>query len=232
MKHPISSHNSVSGTMEIDHLFLFVPPGGAEISRLAQSGFVETYRRTHPGQGTANVCYCFDNLYLELLWVDDPHAIRSPLIGRTRLFERSQWRDNGACPFGIAWRGGDAVPGAPTWPYRPPYLPAGVSIPVATDSDDPKQPMMFRSPGTAGPGDWPAKQRGTLQRSGGFGAVTGMQLDLPAKVPVSGALQWLADHTLFNVHRSGGSDYAMTLAIERRDGGISSLYLPALDLHE
>lgn len=216
--------------MEIDHLFLFVPPDGAEITRLAQLGFVETYRRTHPGQGTANACYCFDNLYLELLWVDDPDAIRSPLIARTQLFERSQWRNNGACPFGIAWRGDDPVPCAPTWPYRPPYLPDGVSIAVATESEDSDQPMMFRSPGTAGPGDWPVERRGTLQRPGGFGAVTGVRLDLPKKVPVSGALQWLADHTLLDVGRSGGDDYAMTLAIERLDGGTSSLYLPAMDL--
>jgi len=57
----------VSGPIEIDHPFLFFLPGGAEISRLAQLGFVETCRRTHPGQGTANVCCCFNTLYLELL---------------------------------------------------------------------------------------------------------------------------------------------------------------------
>lgn len=216
--------------MEIDHLFLFVPSNGPEISRLAQSGFVETYRRVHPGQGTANVCYCFDNLYLELLWVDDPDAVRSAPIARTRLFERSLWRDNGACPFGIAWRGGDPVFGEPTWSFRPPYLPAGDSIPVATHSDDPGQPMMFRSPGTAGPCDWPAERRGHLQRSGGFGAVTGVKLDLPAEIPVSGALRWLADHTILDVGRSGYGNYALTLAIEKLDGGVSSLRLPSIDL--
>lgn len=216
--------------MDIDHLFLFVRSDGPEISGMAQLGFVETYRRMHPGQGTANVCYCFDNLYLELLWVDDPDAVRSAPIARTKLIERSCWRDNGACPFGIAWRGDEPAFGGPTWPYRPPYLPAGDSIPVATDSDDPSQPMMFRSPGTIGPIDWPAERRGALQRSSGFGVVTGVRLDMPANIPVSSALHWLADHTLLDVGRSGGGDYAMTIAIDKLDGGVSTLRLPSMGL--
>ncbi|MCR9139668.1 MAG: VOC family protein [Alphaproteobacteria bacterium] len=216
--------------MEIDHVFLFVPPDGSAVSPLAHLGFVETYRRTHPGQGTANMCYCFDNLYLELLWVDDRDAVGSAPIARTHLLERSLWRDNGACPFGLAWHGDNPAFGEPTWPYRPPYLPAGTSIPVATDSDDPRQPMMFCSPGTVGPAEWPAERRGTLQRSGGFGAVTGLQLHMPANVPASPALHWLADHTLLDLDTSVNRDYAMTIAIEKTEGGVSTLHLPSMEL--
>lgn len=215
--------------MEIDHLFLFVPPDGPDVSRLAHLGFVETYRRTHPGQGTANVCYCFDNLYLELLWIDDRDAVGSAPIARTRLLERSLWRDNGACPFGLAWRGDDPIFGESTWPYQPPYLPAGGSIPVATDSDDPGQPMMFRSPGTAGPAEWPVERRGTLQWSGGFGAVTDLRLHMPKNTPASPALQWLADHTLLDLDTPVKDDYAMTIVIERNEGGASTLHLPSME---
>lgn len=214
--------------MELDHLFLFTRSDGPEIELLAQMGFVETYRRAHPGQGTANVCYCFDNLYLELLWVQDPDEVRSAPIARTKLLERSRWRNNGACPFGIAWRGDEPTFGQPTWPFQPPYLPAGVSIPVATDSDDPSQPMMFRSPGSAAPVDWPADRRGSLQRSSGFGAVTAVRLDLPEKALAGAALRWLEQHTLLDLGRSTGCGYAMTLTIEKVDGGIATLNLPSM----
>ena len=88
----------------IDHVFMLVEANGPEMDGMASLGLIETYRRPHPGQGTQNVCYCFDNLYLELIWVDDEEAVRSNGIQRTGLYERSLWRTKGTCPFGIAWR--------------------------------------------------------------------------------------------------------------------------------
>ena len=64
----------------IDHILMFVEADGLEIDNLASLGLVQTYRRIHPGQGTQNVCYCFDNLFLELLWVNDCDAARSDAI--------------------------------------------------------------------------------------------------------------------------------------------------------
>lgn len=165
--------------LEIDHVFLFIEPDGPEIDALQRLGFVETYRRAHPGQGTANVCFAFDNLYLELLWLTSETEARSEPTARTRLWERSQWRRLGTCPFGIAVRGDLASAGVPTWDYRPPYLPAGMSIPVATDSDDPMQPMLFVSPGREAPLDWPEARRGALQSAAGFGPVLSVELALP-----------------------------------------------------
>ena len=64
----------------IDHILMFVEADSLEIDNLASLGFMQTYRRIHPGQGTQNVCYCFDNLFLELLWVNDCDAARSDAI--------------------------------------------------------------------------------------------------------------------------------------------------------
>ncbi|MFW5332418.1 VOC family protein [Hydrogenophaga sp. ZJX-1] len=165
--------------MEIDHLFMFIEPGGPEIDALLRLGLTETYRRAHPGQGTANVCFAFDNLYLELLWLTSEAEARSPAIARTRLWERSQWRTLGTCPLGIAVRGDLASAGVPTWDYRPPYLPLDMSIPVATDSDDPMQPMLFVSPGREAPLGWPESRRSALQSAAGFGPVLSVELALP-----------------------------------------------------
>ena len=178
----------------IDHVFMFVQAHGPEINALASLGLVETYRRIHTGQGTRNVCYCFDNLFLELLWVDDAIAARSDAIRRTGIYERSLWRTNETCPFGIAWRRSPTGPvfSLPTWQFTPPYLPKGMSIPVATDSDNPRQPMMFESPGGAPPIDWPVERRGSLQHSAGLGAVTEIRVTMPASAPPSHALMAIA----------------------------------------
>ena len=59
---------------------MFVQPGAPELTRLTDAGLRESFRRDHPGQGTTNVCCCFDNAYLELLWLHDPAAAAGALL--------------------------------------------------------------------------------------------------------------------------------------------------------
>ena len=181
--------------MEVHHIFLFIEPDGPEIETLKRLGLTETYRRAHPGQGTANVCFAFDNLFLELLWLTSEAEARSPAIARTRLWERSRWSAMGSSPFGIAVRGDLANAGVPSWDYRPPYLsqvlPAGAGIPVATASDDPVLPMVFVSPGNAPPTQWPPERRGGLQRAAGFGPVRSVELGVTARAASAPLLQSL-----------------------------------------
>jgi Glyoxalase-like domain len=201
--------------MEIDHVFVFVGSQGDEVKPFQSLGLVETYRRQHAGQGTQNVCFCFDNLFLELLWVSQADEVRSEKIARTKLAERSQWKTNGANPFGIAWRGPQTERQAiPTWQFRPPYLPE-VHIEVATDSDDPRQPMMFHSPGGEPPINWPLEKRGSLQHAGGFGKVSLIELAMPKSAPASAALQSIADQTFLRLVVSDGSQFAMRLYVEK-----------------
>ena len=176
----------------IDHVFMFIEPNGPEIDYLRSLGLIETYRRVHHGQGTENICYCFDNMYLELLWVNDRTAVRSEAIARTGLHDRSMWRTNGACPFGIAWRSSLIGEVPHTWSFAPPYLPAGMSIAVATDGDDPRQPMMFKPPGSAPPIEWPIEKRGSLQHAKGLCDASEIRLVMPADVPPSSALSAIA----------------------------------------
>lgn len=88
--------------MEVDHIFVLIDPQGDDCKSLQRLGLAETYRRQHKGQGTQNVCFCFDNLFVELLWIDDVDEVRSDRIARTKLYERSRWRTDGTHPFGIA----------------------------------------------------------------------------------------------------------------------------------
>ncbi len=137
----------------IDHAFVFVAPGAPEASALESLGLRESFRRHHPGQGTANLCFCFDNAYLELLWLEDAAEADSCALNRSAWAARAAWRDGGASPFGLALRSDDpeAILPVPAWNYAAPFLPAGQVIPVALASDDPRQPLLFRSPGGARP---------------------------------------------------------------------------------
>lgn len=220
----------------IDHIFLFIEPDGPEIDTLQRLGLTETYRRAHPGQGTANVCFAFDNLFLELLWLTSEADARSPVIARTRLWERSRWFTQGSCPFGVAVRGDLAGAGVPTWDYRPPYLaqalPAGAGIPVATASDDPALPMVFVSPGKDSPAQWPEERSGTLQRVAGFGPVLSVELGLPARAASAPLMNGLgsADPPLRVAQRADGR-HRLRLALADADGHHThTLDLAATDL--
>lgn len=172
--------------MKLDHVFVFIDPDGPEPATLAALGLNESFRRAHPGQGTANACYCFDNAYLELLWLTDAAEAGGAAAARLQLAARAGWRRNGASPFGIALRGGEAR-GAlpfPTWDYRPSYLPDGQSVPVAIFSDDPAQPLVFRSPGDSRPDAWPPERWpgarvGARQTAAGLTEIVEVTLGLP-----------------------------------------------------
>ncbi len=90
--------------LELDHVFIVVPPGGAEaIEALRQSGItVDTEVIRHEGQGTASVSALFENAYIELLWVDSSVAVDSAHYLDIIAFRRAAaWRETGSSPFGI-----------------------------------------------------------------------------------------------------------------------------------
>jgi len=203
--------------VHLDHVFVFTAPGAPEAAALTAAGLRESFRRAHPGQGTANVCYCFDNAYLELLWADDGAGPAAPAAARTGLGVRADWRRSGASPFGIAVRGAGPLPFA-TWDYAAPFLPDGATIPVALDSDDPRQPFLFRSPGNARPADWTDGRAGPRQRAAGLTGIAGVHLDLPPGLAPAPALTALAAAGLIAL---GTADAAprLVLALARADGG-------------
>lgn len=195
---------------DLCHVFLFVGAEGAEIQQLKKLGLVPTYRRRHSGQGTANVCYCFDNAFLELLWVADPKELAACALSRSGWTERSNWTQSQANPFGIALRG-DAL-GVPTWDYQPDYLPPGISIPVAIASDDPAVPFLFRSPGTKRPDQEPTDRSGTRQISSGFKEIQGLELTVTEKVRANPALTSLEQRGLLTLRPGPAPGLILTLS--------------------
>ncbi len=166
--------------IELDHVFVAAAPGGSEIAGLLSRGFAEGRTNAHPGQGTASRGIFFENAYLEFIWLVDPAEAASEGIRRTRLRERTD-PGHPANPFGIGMRSpeaeADLPPGADlpfgTWDYAPPYLPAGVVIPVALNSENPDEPFLFFLPWSRGPGwDVPDHPNGAR-------AITGVSIVIP-----------------------------------------------------
>ncbi len=140
--------------LELDHVFVAVRPGAPEMETLLRAGFQEGDRNRHAGQGTASVGVFFENLYLELLWLEEPAEAESAPIRRTCLAQRAD-PEQDALPFGFGLRyaAGVEVP-LPfgTWDYHPPYLPMGAAIPMGTNSNNVEEPLLFVLPWKSGPG--------------------------------------------------------------------------------
>lgn len=133
---------------EIDHVIVFCSRGAPEAAALRAQGLLDGSGQAHAGQGTANRRFSFANAFLELLWVENETEARSAAVERTQIWDRWHGRTSGFCPFGLALRpGSDASdePPFPTWSYRPAYLPAELSIEMATGVRS-TEPLLFYLP--------------------------------------------------------------------------------------
>ncbi len=210
--------------LDLDHVFVFVEPdhgrpGGRVYDDLVAGGLVETYRRRHEGQGTANVTFCFDNAFLELLWVVDVQEARAPDLDRAGINRRADWRFHGGSPYGIAVRSDDELP-FETWPYRFEGLPDDLHLPVAVASDDLAQPFVFRSLRNKRPDQWDGAAAGARQSAAGLAEIVAIDLTLPAGVAPGEALLALREAGIVTLHEGTPDPLAhrMVLTISRRDG--------------
>jgi len=215
------SPDRAMSNLELDHLLVFVDANPPQIGEPNSAGLRETFRRRHLGQGTANVCYCFDNAYLELIWETDRAETSAAPAVRLRLAERAAWPRTDACPFGIAVRkhGTESQLPFDIWEYVPPYRPAGTIIPVAVASDDPRQPLLFCSPGGLRPDSWTDGQAGERQRAAGLTEIKGVRISFPMGIRPDAALTSLAECGLISLRTSDEDRSSMVLTIARMDGG-------------
>lgn len=141
--------------LHFDHALVFAHKGAPEARALEAAGFRIGARREHPGQGTANACCLFQNGMLELIWIADEAAARSPLVQPIGLWERSRWRELGTCPLGIAVRTAtaDEPPEFAHWDYAPAFLPPGQVIRMACNSGVVNEPLLLAVPGSRPPPD-------------------------------------------------------------------------------
>jgi len=213
--------------LELDHLFVFSTAGGAEADELVIAGLAEGAPNVHPGQGTANRRFFFRNAFLEVLFVRDAREVQSPPIAPTHLWERARWRDTGYSPFGVCVRSANAPLPFACWPYRPPYLPAGMHIDVAGDTTA-REPLVFAIPFGGRPDAVPAAQRQPLEHPNGASEITGLRITLPGDAPRSAALRALADAGVLAL--ATGDAALAELELDHASRGVRIDLRPALPL--
>lgn len=140
----------------------------------------------HPGQGTANRRFFFQDGFLELLWVNDPEQAQSPLTAPTRLWQRWSMRKAGSCPFGVAFRPAGSVVDTPpfaTWTYSPSYLPKEKQI-LFAENTSLQEPELFYLA-------WPHPQQSAAAQPkdhpNGLLRLLSASVGLPVNTPLSAA---------------------------------------------
>lgn len=198
--------------MEIDHIFLFVRDEKQAREMMDAAGLRVNYSRAHPGQGTTNVCACFEDIFLELLWLDG-----SPISAESESITLgARGRGEGA-PIGIAWRGDLDDAAGPTVSYAAPFLPPGLSIPVAEQSLDPNLPFLFRTPGGVRPADRGDELVGDRQLPR-FSGIADCTILVPNPAPVRELLAPLPRLSVVEGH--SGLRFALTDRAGKRAGEI------------
>ncbi len=134
--------------MEIDHIFIFSNTGGKEAERLVEFGLTEGSGRIHPGQGTRNRKFNFENFFLEILWVINASEIQNETTAKTKLWERSRFMENGYSPFGLCLVNSKSTDKLfeQSEKYQPNYFPEGMAIDILTNEKDKSLPWTFRLP--------------------------------------------------------------------------------------
>lgn len=215
--------------MEIDHIFLRAQRDGPEGDALRAFGLAEGSGNCHPGQGTANRRFFFENAFLELLWIEDEAEVRSAATAPTRLVERLHADGAGVSPFGVCFRpssGQDRAP-FPTWPYAPDYLPAGMTIGIGRDVPL-AEPMWFFFAQGMPPAAAPIERRQPLRHPAGLSRLTAVAITVPGagvrSAPAMAALE------SGRVAIAPGEAHGMTLTFDDGGTGRHHDFRPALPL--
>lgn len=206
--------------MELDHIFIFTDSPAQVANSLDRFGLTEGTPNIHAGQGTSCRRFFFENAYLELAWVNSEEEIKSPAITKTRLWERSRYKVTDYCPFGLCFRNKEHTSHETSlifedgWKYKPPYLPEGLFINVASNTDFRWEPMLFEMPFFSfTPKDYPLANLQPLHHKKEFKTITKVILTLPGNIKnPSSAMQKVIADTIVAV--SSGRNFSIALEFD------------------
>ena len=214
---------------ELDHLLIRTDIGAPVADQLRDFGLTEGTSNAHPGQGTTNRRFFFDNAMLELLWVHNPEEAQSAVTRPTQLWERWDGRHGDALPFGICLRPRhqptEALPFA-AWAYTPSYLPSPWVIHIAENASILTEPMLFYVAFGHRPAQ--ADTPSPLDHAIGFREMTSLRLQSPQSVPQSAALRAVVEMEMMTV--STGGPALMEIGFDGEASGRSMDFRPDLPL--
>jgi len=200
--------------IEIDHLLICTEVGARGADALKAFGLTEGSRNTHPGQGTANRRFFFQNTMLELAWVHDAEEARSEITRRTMLWERCTIRSRDVSPFGIGFHPTSAATDAPfpVWKYQPAYLPSDISFEIGEPTLL-NEPMWFYMSFGLRPETMPDDRRQPMVHRVGFKNLTSVRVSIPART-LSPTAQAVAQSGCVEIELD--SEHLLTLAFDNK----------------
>lgn len=216
---------------EFDHLFICTDVGAEVADRLLMLGFVQGLSRVHPGQGTTNRCFFFQNAMLEFLWVHDPLEAQSEVIQKTHLWERWRDRKDGICPFGICVRPKPESVGTIAfehWDYAPPYMPENLTIAVGNNSEVLTEPMLFQTPFGKRPDQQPIERRLPFVHPIGLQEITRAELVSPMAEHLSLEMRSVLKTDQLKIRF--GDEYCIELGFDGESQGKQIDFRPELPL--
>jgi len=135
-------------SLTLDHIFILVDAGASEAQLLTEIGLMEGARSDHPGQGTANRRFFFENFFLEFIYLRDAAEARNGPGAGLRFCERQANAD--LSPFGLVFRTTHASHDEPFsyWKYYPDYFKGQHYFLVGNNSDELLEPLVICMPTT------------------------------------------------------------------------------------
>lgn len=129
------------------HMFILTDPGAPKANSLIEQGFIEGPSNTHPGQGTKNRRFFFENFMIEFLWIYDEEEAKNQTTKDTMIFERWSSRKE-KCPYGFCIQPlkQNLVKPFHGWPYKPKYISPSQHILVANNWQNMNEPFLFMLP--------------------------------------------------------------------------------------
>ena len=216
--------------MEVDHIFICVPPGAKEAELLMDFGFKEGSANIHPGQGTANRRFFFDNVMIELLFLTNADEARSKLTRPTMLYERLTSEDDKVSPFGICFRPaeGDDKRQArfPCWAYRPTYLPPDLHIDVGNTPID--EPMWFFLPFASRPDQSARCRNEPRSHANGISELSSIEITSPKAGDLSTTAEIVSVRQ--NIKFLSGENHLLSLGFNDFQSGLVKDFRPDLPL--
>lgn len=187
--------------LELDHFFVCVANESIVVKILTDFGLELSQRQVHLGQGTANRIAFFDNAYLELLLKNSDRNLQSKPVQTISLWQRMRWQETNASPFGVAFRfaqNAEQSISIETIDYDAPFLPDGITIPVATPQNSIREPLIFFSLIAQAPIEQDKIDASLLQQKGRQRKLTGIKITTLPHNP-SPQLQWFRERQLISV---------------------------------
>ena len=216
---------------EFDHLFIWTEPGAPVAQKLIDFGLTEGPSNVHPGQGTANRRFFFQNAMVELLWVHDVEETRSELTAPTTLGDRFQHRGQTASSFGLCLRPSSASTTETPfqgWPYRPTYLPETLSVWIGNNATQLAEPFFFYLSFAQRTDAKPVEKQPPTSHAIGFQEITAVHLQSPQFCNPSAELQAVA--AISGITLEVGEAEWMEIIFDQGQAGQSFNFAPDLPL--